>query len=205
MSGSITYQIIQDGENLGDFTEVQARQYLAEGTLHPDDLGWAPHLPTWQPLGTLFPPAPPVISLPPQEQTIRQPQPLARTAPPPLLNPLAILNPEEESSPPVVTLQPRPRTQIVPAASPPASSVPLHTSYVPQPSLELPVTIPHGNFIPVLPAPNPGRLWRIILALLLMLAVFMASYLIWKYLRENVIALRLPFPQVETILALVQR
>jgi hypothetical protein len=47
--------IQRDGEKFGPYSEEEARQYLREGSLLPDDLAWHEGLENWVALNTLVP------------------------------------------------------------------------------------------------------------------------------------------------------
>jgi uncharacterized RDD family membrane protein YckC len=45
----------RNGERHGPYPEADVRQWLRDGQVSPDDLGWREGLADWQPLSTLFP------------------------------------------------------------------------------------------------------------------------------------------------------
>ncbi|MEN3939700.1 DUF4339 domain-containing protein [Prosthecobacter sp. SYSU 5D2] len=103
------YHINQDGEMLGEFTEEQARHYLDEGSLHPDDLAWCTGMATWQPLQILF--------LTPE----LPPPPLPGTSPSITSLPLS---PVASSVTPPPLPHERPRRTVVKSKAPPPRAMP---------------------------------------------------------------------------------
>ncbi|MDF4004827.1 RDD family protein [Luteibacter sp. PPL552] len=56
----------RNGERFGPYTEDEVRQWMRDGTVRTDELGWYEGMTDWRPLGELFPGAQPATgSMPP--------------------------------------------------------------------------------------------------------------------------------------------
>lgn len=69
----------RDGERHGPYREEDVRQWLRDGQVSRDDLGWYEGLADWQPLSTLFPEE--LRSAPPAAAAAATPPPMASALP----------------------------------------------------------------------------------------------------------------------------
>jgi len=49
-SSALDFHVARDGKRFGPYTEVAARNYLADGRIQADDLCWRPGMDTWLPV-----------------------------------------------------------------------------------------------------------------------------------------------------------
>jgi len=55
-SSTLDFHIAREGKCFGPYTEVDARNYLADGRIRPDDLCWRPGMDTWLPVSQVLQP-----------------------------------------------------------------------------------------------------------------------------------------------------
>ena len=48
-SSALDFHVAREGKHFGPYTEIAARNYLADGRIKPDDLCWRPGMDTWLP------------------------------------------------------------------------------------------------------------------------------------------------------------
>ena len=48
-SSALDFHVVREGKHFGPYTEVAARNYLADGRIKADDLCWRPGMDTWLP------------------------------------------------------------------------------------------------------------------------------------------------------------
>jgi hypothetical protein len=53
-SSAMDFHFAREGKRFGPYTEVTARNYLADGRIQPDDLCWRPGMDTWLPVSHVF-------------------------------------------------------------------------------------------------------------------------------------------------------
>jgi hypothetical protein len=53
-SSAIDFHFAREGRRFGPYTEVTARNYLADGRMQADDLCWRPGMDTWLPVSKVF-------------------------------------------------------------------------------------------------------------------------------------------------------
>ena len=57
-SSALDFHVAREGKRFGPYTEVAARNYLAEGRIQADDLCWRPGMDTWLPVSHVLQLAP---------------------------------------------------------------------------------------------------------------------------------------------------
>jgi len=55
-SSALDFYVAREGKRFGPYTEVDARNYLADGKIQPDDLCWRPGMDTWLPVSHVLQP-----------------------------------------------------------------------------------------------------------------------------------------------------
>jgi len=58
VSSALDFHVAREGKRFGPYTEVAARNYLAEGRIQADDLCWRPGMDTWLPVSHVLQLAP---------------------------------------------------------------------------------------------------------------------------------------------------
>ena len=54
-SSALDFHVAREGKHFGPYTEVAARNYLADGRIKADDLCWQPGMDTWLPVSHVLP------------------------------------------------------------------------------------------------------------------------------------------------------
>jgi len=57
-SSALDFHVAREGKRFGPYTEVAARNYLADGRVQADDLCWRPGMDTWLPVSHVLQPGP---------------------------------------------------------------------------------------------------------------------------------------------------